>query len=85
MGTPFQQIENLRTFFDDIDIFVDGLKNVLNVLIKGNGDTINKVELSNLRLGLIGRPKAVSTGLQVTSFLNTNFYAGLRLNSKIIN
>ena len=74
-GTPFQQIENLRTYFNDIDIFVDGLKNVLNVLKRGNGDTINKVELSNLT-GLLGKPRPTTTGLEVTSLLNTNFYAG---------
>ena len=33
-GTPFQQIENIRKYYDDLDIFVDGIKNVMNVLKK---------------------------------------------------
>lgn len=74
-GTPFQQIENLRKYYDDIDIFIDGLKNVLNVLKKEGGEVINKSELSN-KTGLIAKPKPTTQGLQVISLLNTNFYAG---------
>lgn len=74
-GTPFQQIENIRKYFPDTDIFIDGIKNVLNVLKKENGEVINKSELSN-KTGLIGKPKPTAQGLQVNSLLNTNFYAG---------
>lgn len=74
-GTPFQQIENIRKYYDDVDIFVDGLKDVLNVLKKEGGDIVNKNELSN-KTGLVGRPKPTNQGLQVISLLNTNFYAG---------
>lgn len=74
-GTPFQQIENLRKYYQDTDIFIDGVKNVMNVLKKEGGEVINRSELSN-KTGLIGKPKPTAQGLQVNSLLNTNFYAG---------
>lgn len=74
-GTPFQQIEGLRKYYDDVDIFVDGLKDVLNVLKKEGGEVINKTELSN-KTGLIGKPRPTTQGLEVISLLNTNFYSG---------
>lgn len=80
-GTPFQQISNLRKYYDDIDIFIDGLKDVMNVLKKEGGEVINKTQLSN-QTGLIGKPKPTTQGLQVQSVLNTNFYAGGIVNLK---
>ena len=80
-GTPFQQINNLRKYYDDLDIFVDGIKNVLNVLKKEGGEVINKNVLSK-QTGLIGKPTPVSNGLKVLSLLNTNFYAGGQIQLK---
>lgn len=75
-GTPYQQIMQLRRLFNDIDIFVDGLKETLNVIKKdGNTSFLNKNELSN-KTGLLGKPTPTTTGLEVVSLLNTNFYAG---------
>lgn len=74
-GTPFQQIDNLRSYYEDLDIFVDGLKDVLNVFRKEGGEIIKKNELSN-KTGLIGKPKPTTSGLQILSLLNTNITAG---------
>lgn len=74
-GTPYQQIENLRGYFGDVHIFIDGTKNVLNVL-KKDGKGIGKSVILSNETGLIGKPKPTTQGLQVLSLLNTNFVAG---------
>lgn len=74
-GTPFQQIENLRKYFNDLDIFVDGSKSVLTVLKKEGGQVIRTDVLSN-KTGLIGKPRPTTQGMQITSLMNTNFMAG---------
>jgi hypothetical protein len=83
-GTPFQQIASLRKFYSDIDIFIDGTKQVLNVLPKA-GKAFNPVVLSN-KTGMLSKPKPTAQGVQVLSLLNTNFKAGgfVKLQNEIL-
>ncbi len=74
-GSPFQQIEQLRKFFDDLNIFINNSSNFLNVLLKEDGEVINKEVLSK-DTGLIGKPVPTNIGCNVISYLNTNFIAG---------
>lgn len=84
-GTPFQQIEQLKKFYNDLAIFPDEKKDRLNVILKGNGRAINPTTLSS-DTGLIGKPKPTANGLEVTSLLNTNFKGGgfVRLQNEVL-
>ncbi|HFJ2313380.1 TPA: hypothetical protein ACGTOP_001924 [Campylobacter coli] len=75
LGTPFQMIEQLRSYFDDLNIFIDETGSLLNVLLKEDGEEINKQVLSK-DTGLIGKPKPTMLGVNVVSMLNINLRAG---------
>lgn len=81
IGTPFQQILNLRTYFKDVDINIDATKEMLNVLKKNESDKNEPYELSN-QTGLIGIPEYTTTGIMVTSFLNTNLMPNKKIKLK---
>lgn len=81
LGTPFQMIEQLRSYFNDLNIFIDETGNLLNVLLKEGGEEINKQVLS-YETGLIGKPKPTMLGVNVKSFLNINLKAGGLINLK---
>lgn len=83
-GSPFQQIEQLRKFFDDLNVFIDNTSSVLNVLLKDDGEVINTNVLSK-DTGLIGKPAPTNIGCNVRSYLNTNFIAGGRVELKNTN
>lgn len=75
LGSPFQMIEQLRNYFNDLNIFIDETSSLLNVLLKEGGEEINKQVLSK-DTGLIGKPKPTMLGVNVTTFLNINLKAG---------
>lgn len=81
LGTPFQMIEQLRHYFNDLNIFINETGDVLNVLLKENGEEINKQELSH-KTGLIGKPTPTALGCNVRSLLNINLKAGGLVNLK---
>lgn len=82
LGSPFQMIEKLRTYFDDLSIFISENGKILNVLLKENGEIVNTQELS-YKTGLIGRIKPTMLGCDATSFLNINLKAGRHI--KLVN
>lgn len=71
-GTPFQQMLDLRTYYNDVLINIDSVKEVLNVIKKEGRNDIEPYVLSN-QTGLIGKPIMTSNGLEILSLLNTNF------------
>lgn len=75
LGSPFQMIEQLRSYFDDLNIFIDETSSLLNVLLKEGGEEINTQVLSK-DTGLIGKPKPTMLGVNVITFLNINLKAG---------
>lgn len=81
LGSAYQQINNLRTFFNDLDIFINETGEQLKVLLKENGEILRTDELSN-KTGLIGTPKPINKGLLVKSLLNVNFKAGQHIKLK---
>ena len=68
-------IEELKQFFNDLNIFIDETGKVLNVLLFEKGEKINEQELSS-STGLRGKPKPTAQGGSVISMLNINFKAG---------
>ncbi|MCW1675652.1 hypothetical protein OLS47_01375 [Campylobacter jejuni] len=68
-------IEQLRSYFNDLNIFIDETGSLLNVLLKEDGEEINKQVLSK-DTGLIGKPKPTMLGVNVITFLNINLKAG---------
>lgn len=75
LGTPYQFIERIREYFEDLNIFINETDNTLNVLLKQGGEIINEQTLSNLT-GLVGRPKPTMLGVNVRSLLNINLRVG---------
>lgn len=75
LGSPFQMIEQLRSYYNDLNIFISEDGNILNILLKEDGEEINKQVLSK-ETGLIGKPKPTMLGVQVMSYLNINLKAG---------
>lgn len=85
LGTPFQMIERLRSYFKDLNIFISETGDLLNVLLIQEGEEINKQELSK-DTGLIGRPKPTHMGVNVRCLLNINLKAGglIKLKNEIL-
>ncbi|WP_291952713.1 hypothetical protein [Campylobacter sp.] len=85
LGTPFQLIEKLRSYFDDLHIFINETGEILNVLLKENGEIVNTQELS-YETGLVGRIKPTMLGCNATSILNINLKAGrhIKLKNKVL-
>lgn len=75
LGTPFQMIQRLRSYFDDINIFISETGKILNITLKEEGQIINKQELS-YKTGLIGRVKPTMLGCEVSCLLNINLKVG---------
>lgn len=76
-GSVYQQIDELRTYYKDIDIFID--KNTLYVKSKKiKGKTLRYVISGDS--GMIKSPKPTPMGCEVTTYLMPQLYPGEFIN-----